>query len=137
LDSGVGDQVSVSKFLQLIFLPVRTVLLLSVVLIFSVILHQFATTPNGDSIQDRFDQTNGIAQIEYDGSLLTNTTVNTFTDGFAEILVILMVLFLMWIVVKQSIPSSTPLVGKWAESAFGLVQKSMLAVPIIPIPGSR
>lgn len=108
--------------MQLIFIPVFTTLLLSLTLIFSTMI--YGTLHSSDDIKNSADNSisynqatdtiNDVISLTYEGNFLGKGTKNSFAD----LIIALMTMFLVWTIVRFSIPTSNPIIGNIGEQIF-------------------
>lgn len=134
---GLDKHFAFSSFMQMIFLPVFSILMLSLALIFSTTLWSTLQSPEtihqwiGITADGTNTQINSIIDLTYDGHFINDSVKNTFVD----LIVALVTIVLVWLVAKMSIPSKAPIIWSLSKNIFALAEKAMGSARIISLPG--
>jgi len=127
------DKLKASTIIELIFIPVRAVLCLWLVLIFVTSMRSILVQNNGTVEQMATDYdaiiTNGQDESSFAISNVMSNTVeweifhglgDQVQSTFADIILFIVTLVLIWILIKQCFPKENAIVGKTTQKMFEL-----------------
>jgi len=76
----------------------------------------------------------GVVDQSYDGDIFQNT-ITGWKNLFADLIVFIFTIMMMWILIKFSFPSDNAITKKITDFAFKNISDYMASAPIIPLPG--